>query len=51
MSPASSTSRASSLLQIAFIGLAVSLWRRAARSHDAAATVAPAGLDPATAAR
>ena len=39
------------LLEIAFIPLAVSLWRRAARIGDAAATVAPSGLDPATAAR
>ena len=38
-------------IEIAFIALAVSLRRRAARVGDAAATVAPSGLDPATAAR
>ena len=39
------------LFQIALIALAVSMWRRATRVGDAAATVAPSGLDPATAAR
>jgi hypothetical protein len=39
------------LLEIAFIALAVSLWRRAARVGDTAAAMAPSGLDPATAAR
>jgi hypothetical protein len=39
------------LLEIAFIALAVSLWRRAARIAHATATVAPSGLDPATVAR
>ena len=38
------------VFQIALIALAVSMWRRAARVGDAAATVAPSGLDPATAA-
>jgi hypothetical protein len=38
-------------IEIAFIAMAVSLWRRAARVGDSAATVAPSGLDPASAAR
>ncbi len=36
------------LLEIAFIPLAVSLWRRADRVGAGAATVAPSSLDPAT---
>jgi len=39
------------LLEIAFIPLAVSLWRRAARVGHATSSVTPSGLDPATAAR
>ena len=39
------------LFLIALIALAVSMWRRANRVGDAAAIVAPSGLDPATAAR
>ena len=39
------------LFLIALIALAVSMWRRADRVGDAAATMAPSGLDPATAAR
>ena len=38
------------LFLIALVALAVSMWRRAARVGDAT-TVAPSGLDPATAAR
>jgi hypothetical protein len=38
-------------IEIAFISLAVSLWRRAARVGEAATTLASPGLDPATAAR
>jgi hypothetical protein len=39
------------LFLIAMIALGVSMWRRAARHDQAAATVVPSGLDPATAAR
>jgi hypothetical protein len=39
------------LFLIALIALAVSMWRQANRVGDAAATMAPSGLDPATAPR
>ena len=39
------------LLEIAFVALAVSLWRRAARVAHLTATIAPSSLDPATATR
>jgi hypothetical protein len=39
------------LIAIALVALAASMWRRAARLHDAPATIAPSGFDPATAAR
>ena len=38
-------------LEIAFVALAVSLWRRAARVAHLTATIAPSSLDPATATR